>query len=97
MIGNAKSAADRALSPSPKKLNNSSLNQSLGNTKLKAEALLGTAHKKLSAKQVEETILDIMETKQRQETVKGKKVSLKNFLKTYFRFKFGMKDLADET
>jgi hypothetical protein len=32
-----------------------------------------------------------METKQKQETVKGKKVSLKNFLKTYFRYKFGMK------
>lgn len=89
--------ADRALSPSPKKINSSTLSPSLGTTKLKIDALLGTAHKTLSAKQVEETILDIMETKQKQETVKGKKVSLKYFLKTYFRFKFGMKDLADET
>lgn len=95
MIGNAKNSTERALSNSPKKniSVNSNLNSSLA--KLKSEALLGTAHKTLSAKQVEETIIDIMETKQRQETVKGKKVSLKNFLKTYFRYKFGMKDLAD--
>lgn len=36
-----------------------------------------------------------METKQKQEQVKGKRVSLKLFLKTYFRYKFGMKELAD--
>ena len=38
-----------------------------------------------------------METKQKQEGVKGKHVSMNNFLKTYFRYKFGMKELADET
>ena len=38
-----------------------------------------------------------METKSKQENVKGKHVSLNIFLKTYFRYKFGMKDLADET
>ena len=38
-----------------------------------------------------------METKQKQESVKGKHVSIGNFMKTYFRYKFGMKELADET
>lgn len=94
IISNAKSATERALSPSPKR-NSSGLSPSM--SKLKVEALMGTSHKTLSAKQVEETIMDIMETKQKQEQVRGKKVSLKNFLKTYFRFKFGMKELAEET
>ena len=38
-----------------------------------------------------------METKQKQESVKGKHTSMSNFLKTYFRYKFGMKELAEET
>lgn len=59
--------------------------------------MMGTTHKKPTAKQTAETIVDIMETKQRQEALKGKKTSLKIFLKTYFRYKFGMKDLANET
>lgn len=49
-----KNISDRALSISPKKTNiNSSsvMNSSL--VKLKSEALLGTAHKTLSSKQVE--------------------------------------------
>lgn len=50
IIGNAKNATERALSPSPKKNTNTTISPSL--SKLKSEALLGTAHKTLSAKQV---------------------------------------------
>jgi maltose-binding protein MalE len=45
---------------------------------------------------VEETINDIMETKKKQEKIKGKKMGMKNFINTYFRYKFGMKDMAVE-
>lgn len=37
-----------------------------------------------------------METKLKQENVKGKRVNLHSYLKTYFRNKFGVKNMAEE-
>jgi hypothetical protein len=38
-----------------------------------------------------------MHNKAKQENVKNKHMSLNMYLKTYFKFKFGMKGLAEET
>lgn len=92
-IDRAKNLSSRALSPSPKK-HILATNQSI--VKIRAEINHGPS-KSLSAKQVEETVYDIMETKQKQEGVKGKRVSLDAYLKTYFRNKFGVRELADES
>ena len=92
IISNAKNLGSRALSPSPKK-HTFPVNQSL--VKIKKEIEEHSAHKQITPKQVEETIHDIMETKQKKESVKGVKTNMESYLKMYFRNKFGMKDLAD--
>lgn len=38
-----------------------------------------------------------MESKNKLETHKGKKMNMDSYLKVYFRNKFGMKGLAEET
>jgi predicted DNA-binding protein YlxM (UPF0122 family) len=38
-----------------------------------------------------------METKQKREGVKGKRVNMQQYMKMYFRNRFGMKELADES
>ena len=87
---NAKSTIEYSLSSPSKKTQNASLNT--GSFPKIKEPI--NSHKTLTARQVEEIIFDVMETKTKQESVKGKKVNLNNFLTTYFRYKFGMRELA---